>query len=447
MIRRTPESVDVAIIGAGSGGCSAAMLPAAQGLRVLLIERAAAADVGRKVCGNGMCLEGFREVDRYIAPPSGPEVAARLDGITAYPRSGRDGLRTAGGGVILNRHVFGQRLLADALDAGAELLDECACVGWSDRGANTVRLRLGDGRECDVNARVVIDASGYRAVLTSEGGPTHPDDISRRETAVAYRAILSLREPMDEAWGGFLVFSPEGAESGYAWVFPMGGRLANVGVGARLDGLRGSAKVPFEAFVASREELAGAEVLSASAGILPVRRPRASLVGDGFMAVGDAGCQTSPLHGGGIMPSIIAGIMAGEEAAAAIGRGDTSAQSLWPYGMRFMRGIGALHATHEVLRSLLYSLTPADVDFAARQLSALGAAVPSVRDGALLPSVPESLRRLGAFARRPRLAASVLRAGTRMAARRRHYLDYPDSPDKLGSWMGRTDYLVRSIRY
>ncbi|MCK4408437.1 MAG: NAD(P)/FAD-dependent oxidoreductase, partial [Candidatus Eisenbacteria sp.] len=444
MMRKVPEGVDIAVIGAGPAGCSAALPAARAGLSVLLVERERASDVGRKVCGNALGIDGLAPVARQVALPEGAEVAAHLESGTFYMPDGKTGVRMPAPGVVLNRLVYGQRLLADAVAAGAHLLDGCSCVGWSDREATRVRLRFRDGHETDVSAGVVIDASGFRSVLTHDGGTTHDDPIARTEVGVGYREIVSLPVPFDERTGGFLVFAAPGAEQGYAWVFPMGGRLANVGIGTTLASVKGSLREAYDAFVAGRPELVGAECVASGAGMVPLRRALASLVGDGFMTVGDAGCQTNPLHGGGIVPSVRAGVMAGEQAVAALADGSTSAEALWGYGARFMREIGGLYAAHDALRRLIYSLSDGDLAFLSAQLARSGRFVDTLERGSLLPGTAEALKRIAALARRPGLAARIIRTSRAMVAARRHYQDYPDSPSRLASWIGRREFLRRS---
>ena len=112
-----PEGIDIAVIGAGPAGCSASMPASRAGLRVLIVERERAADVGRKVCGNALGLEGLAPTVDYVPLPDGAEVAARLESGTFYMRDRKTGVRLPALGVVLNRLVFGQRLLADAVSA------------------------------------------------------------------------------------------------------------------------------------------------------------------------------------------------------------------------------------------------------------------------------------------------------------------------------------------
>ena len=443
MMREKTRRVDVVVIGAGPAGSSAAIPVARAGHSVLIVERERAQDVGRKVCGNAIASDGLDSVTEYVGPPSGPEIVASLETGTLYVQGRSEGVRLPAPGIVLNRLVFGQRLLADALAEGAQLADSCSCLGWSDRQDSRIRIRSADGEEGEIEARVVIDASGYGSVLTKSGGPTHHDEATRSEVGVGYREILTLPEPLDESSDGFIVFFPTGAERGYAWVFPMGGRLANVGIGTTLDNITGNLRDAYRTFVNGRPELAGAQVVSSGAGMLPLRRPLASVVGDGFMVAGDAGCQTSPIHGGGIAPAVTAGVMAGEQAVESLSKDDTTADALWPYGVRIMKRIGIYYGAHEVLGDLVHSLTGDELLFLARRLAASGRIIETIHEGSLLSSVGQGLRLLAPFVGRPGLAGRISRTSRMMARVREHYDSYPDSPAKLGSWLGHGEFLRR----
>jgi len=433
---------DVIVVGAGTAGAVAARRIAASGPRVVLIDRLPQDDVGRKVCGNALTGDGVAAVRRRIAPPSGVEVAMRVQGGSLVVPGGQPPVGVPGDGVILNRLVFGQRLLRDAMEAGAELVAGCACVGWADRDACRIRVRHGDGRESDMTAKVVVDATGYRGVLTRSGGPSHGDTVSREEVGVACREIAPTVEPFGSSPPATVVLCPDGAEGGYGWVFPMGERLANVGLGAPLTAGAQAVKAAFQRF---REREGGPAFLPAidsGTGLLPLRPPLASMVGRGFVSVGDAACQTNPLHGGGIAPSIIGGAMAGEVVVRALARGAAPVEALWPYNVSFMREVGAVHAAHDVLRRFLWGLQPRDLAFLAAAVWRTGAASalsgPAPRFG-----VQDALRLASGVTARPGLALALARTARLMESARRLYEGYPESPAGLERWLRRASALRR----
>ena len=440
MRRTLPDRIDVLVIGAGTGGCVAARLASEAGLRVALVERSSARDVGRKVCGNAVTDDGVETMRKYGAAPTEAEVAAQVWGGTLILDGGRVRMGTRKSGVILNRLTFGQRVLADAVAAGVELIDGCSCVGWTDRDSATVRLRWGDDEEADVAAKIVIDASGYGAVLTRHRGPSHQAaPLDRNDVGIAYREIAPTTEDIEDPRQVVVVVGPEGARGGFGWVFPMGDRLVNVGVGTSLFEAGSRFKDCYRKFSSSLPGMTLAEPVDTGAGLLPLRRPLPSLVGDRFMTIGDAGRQANPLHGGGIAPSVLAGGIAADVAVVAIGAGDTSTAGLWSYNVRFMREVGAQHATHEVLRRFLDSLADRDVHFIVHELAKRGAMEKVMGARGARSRLAAHVRLVATIAKRPLLVASLIRAATFISATQSLYLDYPETPSRFDSWLGQVE--------
>lgn len=436
-------SWDALVVGAGVGGAVVARRLAEHGFRTLLIDKERADDVGRKVCGNALGEDGLAVVSRYAACPRGSDVAKRLSHGTLILDDGTR-IRIPKGGVILNRLLFGQRLLAEAVQAGAVFRDRSPCTGWSDRAANRVRIRDCENRESDVEARVVVDASGFRAVLTRTGGPRVPDEVSRRDVAVAYREIVPLTKQLDPPDDGFIVLTPKVAHAGYGWVFPMGDRLANVGIGGPLAAVRRPIREIYDEFVDSQPWLGLADPIDAGAGLLPIRAPLATFVGDGFMSVGDAACQTDPLHGGGISPAIVAANLAADTAARALADGDASTAALWEYNVAFMREVGARHAGQDFLRRFLDSISDDDLTFLAREFGSRHLLTTTFGSEGAMPRLGSAFRILAKAARRPKLAAMLVRAGQLCERIQQTYLEYPRSVEGFESWLGQVEFQRRA---
>jgi digeranylgeranylglycerophospholipid reductase len=436
-------SWDALVVGAGTAGAVVARRLAEAGFQVLLIDKEPSGDVGRKVCGNAIGEDGLAVLSRYVESPEGPEVANRITSATLILEGGTE-IRIPKGGVILNRLVFGQRLLADAVEAGVTFRDRCSCVGWSDRRANRVGIRDGKGEEGDLEARIVVDASGFRAVLTRTGGPLRADTVSRDDVAVAYREIVPLTRPLERPDDATVVLAPMVAPGGYGWVFPMGDRLANVGIGAPLATIDRPVRETYREFIASQPWLEVAKPIEAGAGLLPIRAPLATFVGDGFMSVGDAACQTDPLHGGGISPSIVAANLAAETAARALRDGDVSTESLWDYNVAFMRQVGARHAGQDFLRRFLDSISHEDLLFLAREFGRGHLLTTTFQPDGALPRLRTAFRFLAKAATRPRLAGTLVRTGQLCERIQQTYLDYPESVRGFESWLGQVEFQRRA---
>ncbi len=462
MAQQNTSNADVIVVGGGTAGCTAATVAARAGISVLLIESRAAVDVGRKACGGALSADAVRAVSEITGPLTGAEIAGTItSGLLGLPGDS-PAIELDEPGVILNRPVLGQRLLSDALESGVTLMTGHTCMGWSDRSRRAVSIRRPDGTETAATGLVIVDATGFRSILTKAAGPTHPDAPKRSEIGIGYCEILPLAEDLDRPDRAVVQIAPKGARDGYSWVFPMGSRLVNAGIGASLATTDGSFKEHLYSHLGSSDLITAhapdtrgatdpvgkgchAGSLWSGSGMIPLRRPLAGLVGDGFLSAGDAACQTNPLHGGGIAPSIIAGSVAGRVASAAVRAGDCSTAGLWEYGVETMRLLGAPHAAQDLIRRLLSQLTLDDMAFVAGEMAVAGRAFRSLYSASPRLRAREILGTIGRAVRKPALLKLLLESGHHISSIHKLYRNYPESPDRLGTWIGRTELAVRSF--
>lgn len=120
----------VGIVGAGPAGCMSAYFLASQGHSVTLYERKKS--VERKVCGEYLCPEGVRLLEKLHLLDRLCTGFAELDGMvlvsptnivipSRFPQTSKSRVNK---GLSLNRKIFDQNVLDLALDAGATLLKE-----------------------------------------------------------------------------------------------------------------------------------------------------------------------------------------------------------------------------------------------------------------------------------------------------------------------------------
>ena len=428
------------VVGAGTGGCAAALWAARAGVSTLIVDARPGEEIGTKACGGALSNDGVATVAELIDPPHGPEIASTIAGGTLESPGGRS-VDLAEPGIIINRSIFGQRLLADAIDAGAEFRQSTTCVGWADRERQIIRLRDAEDHERDVTVRVVIDASGYRSVLTRHGGPTHVDTPLRSEVGIGHYALVPLAAELERSDWVRVHVSPEGAEDGYGWLFPVGARMANVGLGGSLARVERPVRSHLAGLLERWDDVLALPPLRSGTGMLPLRRPLASVVGPGFLSVGDAACHANPLHGGGIAPSIIAGALAGKIGGRAALKRDAGVHELWPYASETMQTIGAPHAVQEILRRLMSSLSTDDLSFLAEELGRAGAAYRELYGSSPGRFMRHLVSIVGRAARRPALVTGLLSASRQAATVHRLYRQYPSSPDQLDAWVRRVSQV------
>jgi digeranylgeranylglycerophospholipid reductase len=115
-------------------------------------------------------------------------------------------------------------------------------------------------------------------------------------------------------------------------VFPKGKGDANVGIGVKGAG----AKALLDKFIEKHPRtFASARIERTLAAPVPVGGEVESYVADNMMLCGDAASQVIPLTGAGIHTGLVAGRIAGEEAAISALKGKVSAANLQRYRERF----------------------------------------------------------------------------------------------------------------
>ena len=245
--------------------------------------------------------------------------------------------------VIDVRGVF-QFLASRAIEAGARIQLAAAAVApvLEDGVVTGVSTRSET-----LYSRVLIDATGYRSTLLKQAGL----DPGIRRFGVGEEYDL-LAPHCDEAEVVLLVGS-EMAPSGYAWVFPWGRHRVRVGVGIIHPDSSAKPDAYLDRLMAGLSrfgvDLRGAQPIEHHAGLIPSECFAAQFAGDGILGVGDAAGQASSLLGEGIRWAIHAGRMAGEVAALAIEKDDTSRGGLGEFERRWIKQHGKdLRLAHKI---------------------------------------------------------------------------------------------------
>jgi len=420
----------------------AAKTVAEAGLEVCLIDRKGEEDIGKKVCGDAIGKHHFDDLG--LDYPTGEELERRIVGAKLYSPNLETVFHVKSEalfGFMVNRHSFGQRLLREAMDAGATLLESNQALKPIISGGVVAGVLVKDlkrGGKAELRGRVVVDASGFSAVLRKKLPPEFGIDveISKGDMVICYREIRELKEQVADPEYIGLYFNQAITLGGYYWIFAEGGAKVNVGLGLAMSDEFPNPKKQLYDHVLSQPLFEGSSIVSGGGGHIPTRRPLDCMVGDGIVVVGDAACQANPIHGGGMGPSMIGGTAAGKTIIEAIERGDVSRGGLWPYNARYIRSYGAKQAGLDVLRTFLLNwLNDDDLNY--------GMKYRLITEGDLLKAsmgedtrlniteatlrVFKGLGRLS-FLRRLRNAVNLMREVKAL------YLDYPASPQGFHEW-------------
>ncbi|MFX0058283.1 MAG: geranylgeranyl reductase family protein [Candidatus Hodarchaeota archaeon] len=369
------RSFDVIVIGAGTGGTTAARFAAKYGLDACLIDSKPIDKIGEKICGDAVGNDIFDFLN--INHPKNEELSCYIKGAKLYSPNLKKCIELIDpkqAGYIVNRLEFGQRLLKEALDEGInQFLEKTMALDllYEKDQVNGVKVKLENGEKTDLHSKIVIDASGFYSPLRKKiRSNIIEKSILREDTILCYREIvefssqdLKVKDPEFIS----IILDQEKAPGGYIWYFPKNESSVNIGLGTFMeyksqikDLYR---KNVFNEFITTSNY----EIVSSGGGVVPVRRPLWSCAENGIMFVGDAACQVNPLHGGGIDPSMRGGYFAANTAIKAIEKGNFSLDSLWDYNVNVMRCFGAEFASLDLLRIVLQVLDNDELNFGLEQ--------------------------------------------------------------------------------
>ena len=337
------SEVDVVVAGGGPGGLAAAATAAKAGASVAVFEKNSEIGSPTRTSG-GSFIPSLKElgipaslyhpvkVCHFISPTR----RARFD----YPEPIACGIDVRGTYQFLaHRAILAGARIFPATPVLDPLLDNGRVTG--------VRVRTPRGIEADVHSRVVVDATGHRAMLLKQA------KITPGHQRFGVGAEYDLYAPHYNEDEVFLIVGSQIAPCGYAWALPYGNHRVRVGVGVIHADSSANPEDYLNRLVENAAnygmDLRGAQPVEYHTGLIPSDGLSETFVGDGIMGVGDSAGQPSALLGEGIRWALWAGNMAGEVAAEAVAAKDVSAKYLGRYEKRWRAKHGAnLKLAHEI---------------------------------------------------------------------------------------------------
>lgn len=364
---------DVIVVGAGTGGALTAKTVAEAGLKVCMIDQKQEQKIGDKVCGDAIGKHHFDNIG--IAHPSGAELDQKIEGIQVYSPDNETVFTVQGEGIhgyLVNRLLFGQRLLKEAKNAGATLIDATMVTEPIIKNGYVVGVSVKDtetGKNSEIYAQAVVDASGHSAVLRKKLPPEFgiEAEVADEDVEVCYREIREVKEPISDQVFCKIYLDLERFPGGYCWIFPKSSTTVNVGLGVAMVKGFPNPKQLYQEHVLSLPLFKGSHALTGGGGLVPTRSPISPMVANGIIIIGDAACQVNPIHGGGIGSSMMGGLKAAEVIMDALEKGDVSQEALWPYTGMFMEMYGAKQAGLDIFRIFLQRLTNKEMNYGMQQ--------------------------------------------------------------------------------
>jgi geranylgeranyl reductase len=341
------ETFDVAVIGGGPSGATAAKGLADAGYSVLLLDRA-----GRiKPCGGAIpprLIKDFCIPDELLA--------ARITSARIVSPIGKRADMPINGGFVgmVDREVFDEWLRQRAVDSGATRRTgtfEALSRDTDGTSVITYRQRTASGAQTIAHTRAccVIGADGAKSAVVREAIP----GASRTPFVFAYHEIIRVPKSADaaetfEAARCDVYYNGRFSPDFYAWIFPHGD-TASVGTGTAIKG------VSLRTLVGDLRRKTGLdtfETIRREGAPIPMRPLKRWDNGRDVVVVGDAAGVVAPASGEGIYYAMYSGRLASDAAAVFLETGDASALST--VRKRFMKAHGKVFFVLGIMQHFWY---------------------------------------------------------------------------------------------
>lgn len=349
------DSADIAIVGAGVSGASAATAAANQGLSVSIFEEHSM--VGEPShCSGHVGILAFKQ----FAPRMPKQIIENeIKGAVLHPPNGKPLTLYRSEPVtwVLNRAEFDRHLASLAVRSGAELRLNTRVESFEHSGNG---LRVKTAGRSPFSCKLLIDASGCGAAISKYAGLAKPGrGILVNSAQFSAENLTDVDEDLVEVYFG-QTFAP----GFFGWIIPRRDGSAKVGIAA---GGRANVRECFQRFT-RKHPVVSSKLKHAKPRTavmyhpIPVGGAQSRTYTDRLLTVGDAASQVKPTTGGGIVFGLACGRIAGETSASAVLEGDTSASRLSRYEKMWRRLIGFDLNAMSQLRKLLYRLPDRQFD-------------------------------------------------------------------------------------
>ncbi|WP_294968576.1 NAD(P)/FAD-dependent oxidoreductase [uncultured Methanosphaera sp.] len=356
---------DILVVGAGPSGSLAAKEAALHGAKVVLIDRKSAIGSPKR-CAEGVSKNGLAELG--IKPdPRG--IARDLKGVRLVAPNGtnvwldNDTIQLPESGYILERKVFDKHMAMDAARAGATIMIKTNATALERVEDGIIITADHFGEEIKIHAHIVIAADGPESKIGRWAGLKSSTAPEYMESCAQYEmAGVEMENNRDIA-----LFFGSVSPGGYAWIFPKGDDIANVGLGVLKTHTDKTAIEHLDEFVKNCPETKNAQPVELNVGGDPVGGIIKDRIGDNILVVGDAGGFVNPLTGGGINSALESGVYAGIVAAQAIQEGDYSKKQFKEYVKLTDENIGKNYKKYDKAKEYLLSLNDDELNDIAKE--------------------------------------------------------------------------------
>ena len=319
------ERFDIAVVGGGPAGLSAAYTAAMAGAKVILFEKDQSIAHNVRTSGVtwisemerlGMPSKFYNPIQNYRFVSPSNDVIIRGD---------------AAKSCVLDVRAAYQHLAFLAAREGAQLMIKSIVTDVIKEGQRVAGVKASTpAGKLTVHSRLVIDASGFSTSVGRKAGLV--DQWKRYGVGAEYECYC---DDIDSTTWALMV-GQNYSDAGYAWFFPLSKNRVRVGVGIGRPESNAEPLEKLNKIIEKRFKPLDAigdgkiQPLELHYGFIPNEGVRHNSIADGLIMVGDSAGQSNPLVLEGIRYAIEFGRLAGEVGADSLSH-NSDRESLLQY--------------------------------------------------------------------------------------------------------------------
>ena len=352
MANTPADTADVVVIGGGPAGATAATLVAQAGRKVRLFERMR---FPRFHIGESLIPETYWVLKRLdMLEKMKKSAFVKKESVQFVNQHGKisepfyfhdnrphECSRTW----QVLRSEFDTMMLENAREHGVDAQEGVRVreVIFTGQRAVGVRVQYEDGREQDVRAKVVIDASGQSALLANRFNLLVRDAKLKKGALWTYWKGAYRDTGRDE--GTTIVLQTKG-KKGWFWYIPLHHNIVSVGIVRSFEELFAGARdhetiynEELENCPEVKRRVAMASRCDKFYATKDYTYKASRCSGDGWVLIGDAYGFLDPLYSSGVLLALKSGQLAADAVVEGLASGDTSAAQLGKWGPDFNKGM------------------------------------------------------------------------------------------------------------
>ena len=348
------SNFDIAIIGAGPAGCSAALTLRNSNCSVALFEKSSFPR--NKICGDGICdrsINTLKEINPiYLEEFLDTQKTMRIRKAEIGYKNHLYSMDVTSFGYTCRRLDFDNFLFSivqrDAKNVSVFQNCDICKVEQTDEG---FKLIAKNGEVFFTKMMLVCNGASSMIARELTGSKLDKSNIGVAVRAY-YSGVKDLKNDTIELYFKKKYFP------GYLWIFPMADGTTNVGFGCIACDLKENIHSIFETWIDNddtlRQRFSDAKSISPLVGgLIPYNVNKFDCFGDNFCVCGDAASLIDPITAGGIGNAMASGYYAAQVAEKCVLNGNYSRTATEEYSKLLQNRIGHDIHTHLFLQKMI----------------------------------------------------------------------------------------------